>query len=158
MALISQSAQLSDIELVSELQADLPPVWMDKELVKQVIMNMLVNAQHAVGQDGTITVGTRLRTDCPLTSADISDAPMVEISIRDTGCGIEPEHLDRIFDPFFTTKGVGKGTGLGLSVSHGTIEAHGGMIEVEREVGQGSAFRICLPTKSRKDQKRVNEE
>jgi two-component system NtrC family sensor kinase len=156
--LISQASQLADIELVTCLEDDLPPVWMDKELIKQVIMNMLVNAQHAIEQVGAITVATRIRTDCPLTKTDISDAPMVEISIRDTGCGIEPDHLDRIFDPFFSTKGVGKGTGLGLSVSHGTIEAHGGIIEVESEVGQGSEFRICLPTKSRKDMKLVKGE
>jgi two-component system NtrC family sensor kinase len=70
---------------------------------------------------------------------------MVEISIADTGCGISEENMQRIFDPFFTTKGVGKGTGLGLSVSHGTIVAHGGMIEVSSEVGVGTEFHIYLP-------------
>ena len=69
----------------------------------------------------------------------------MEITIADTGCGIAPENLQKIFDPFFTTKGVGKGTGLGLSVSHGTIEAHGGTIEVESTVGEGTEFRIYLP-------------
>ncbi len=71
--------------------------------------------------------------------------PMVEISIVDTGCGIPEKNLQRIFDPFFTSKEVGKGTGLGLSVSHGIVEAHGGMIEVESKVGEGSTFRIFLP-------------
>jgi signal transduction histidine kinase len=70
---------------------------------------------------------------------------MAEITITDTGSGIPEDDLQRIFDPFFTTKGVGKGTGLGLSVSHGTIEAHGGIIEVESMVGKGSEFRIYLP-------------
>jgi two-component system NtrC family sensor kinase len=70
---------------------------------------------------------------------------MAEIAIADTGCGIPRENLRKIFDPFFTTKGVGKGTGLGLSVSHGTIEAHGGTIEVDSTVGVGSEFRILLP-------------
>lgn len=70
---------------------------------------------------------------------------MIEVSITDTGCGIPQEHLQRIFDPFFTTKAVGKGTGLGLSVSHGTVRAHGGEIEVESTVGKGSEFRIYLP-------------
>jgi two-component system NtrC family sensor kinase len=70
---------------------------------------------------------------------------MAEIAIADTGCGIPRENLQKIFDPFFTTKGVGKGTGLGLSVSHGTIEAHGGTIEVDSTVGVGSEFRILLP-------------
>ena len=70
---------------------------------------------------------------------------MVEISIIDTGCGIPEQNLRRIFDPFFTSKDVGKGTGLGLSVSHGIIEAHGGVIEVQSKVGEGSSFSVFLP-------------
>ena len=140
LQLISQPAQLADIELVTALNPGLPPVWVDEDLVRQVIMNMLVNAQHAIGTGGTISVRTRLRHELPAGVTDPAGGPMVEIAIRDTGCGIEPEHLDRIFDPFFTTKEVGKGTGLGLSVSHGTIEAHGGSIEVESEVGNGTEF------------------
>ncbi len=77
---------------------------------------------------------------------------MAEITITDTGCGIPESDLQRIFDPFFTTKGVGKGTGLGLSVSHGTIEAHGGTIEVESTVGKGTEFRIYLPVGGPGDQ------
>jgi two-component system NtrC family sensor kinase len=70
---------------------------------------------------------------------------MVEISIVDTGCGIPEANLKRIFDPFFSSKEVGKGTGLGLSVSHGIVRAHGGAIEVESKVGEGSTFRVYLP-------------
>jgi two-component system NtrC family sensor kinase len=70
---------------------------------------------------------------------------MVEISIIDTGCGIPEQNLRRIFDPFFTSKDVGKGTGLGLSVSHGIVEAHGGVIEVQSNVGEGSTFSVFLP-------------
>ena len=70
---------------------------------------------------------------------------VAEITISDTGCGIPEEFLQRIFDPFFTTKGVGRGTGLGLSVSHGTIEAHGGVIEVTSVEGEGTEFQIYLP-------------
>jgi two-component system NtrC family sensor kinase len=70
---------------------------------------------------------------------------MVAISIVDTGCGIPEKNLKRIFDPFFTSKDVGKGTGLGLSVSHGIVEAHGGMIDVQSKVGEGSTFRVLLP-------------
>ena len=70
---------------------------------------------------------------------------MVVISMIDTGCGISERNLKRIFDPFFTSKDVGRGTGLGLSVSHGIVEAHGGLIEVESKVGEGSTFRVFLP-------------
>jgi PAS domain S-box-containing protein len=137
--IIERPANLRDIEMALDLDASLPPVWMDADLIKQVVMNMLVNAQHAVDGKGTITVRTRQapsKADGP---------PMVEVAIVDTGCGISPENLARIFDPFFTTKGVGKGTGLGLSVSHGIVEAHGGRIEVESAPGAGTTFRVFLP-------------
>jgi two-component system NtrC family sensor kinase len=135
--LIGQSAQVADIDIILNLDDSLPTVWVDEDLVKQVVMNMLVNAQHAIEGGGSVTVRTSIDGD--------ESAPMAEISITDTGCGISKENLQRIFDPFFTTKGVGKGTGLGLSVSHGTITAHGGSVEVESEVGVGTEFRIYLP-------------
>ena len=115
-------------------------------------MNMLVNAQHAIEGEGSITIKTLLCTahDCPESVAPCKN--MAEIMITDTGCGISEDDLQRIFDPFFTTKGVGKGTGLGLSVSHGTIEAHGGAIEVESTVGKGTEFRIFLPLDGSFDQ------
>lgn len=144
--LISQSALLADIEVVVDLEDNLPQVWADADLIKQVFMNMLVNAQHAIGRNGSITVRTLLHDDQPSGIGDPNEPQaMVEISIRDTGCGISEENVQKIFDPFFTTKSVGKGTGLGLSVSHGTIAAHGGAIEVDSAVGVGTEFRVYLP-------------
>jgi two-component system NtrC family sensor kinase len=70
---------------------------------------------------------------------------MVEVAVKDTGCGIPKANLQRIFDPFFTSKEVGKGTGLGLSVSYGIIKSHGGAIKVESTVGSGTTFRVYLP-------------
>jgi two-component system NtrC family sensor kinase len=143
--LVSQPAHASDIEIVTDLDESLPTVWVDEDLIAQVIMNMLVNAQHAIEAKGRITVKTRLRKDYRRGASNREPATMVEIAIADTGCGIPAENLQKIFDPFFTTKSVGKGTGLGLSVSHGTIEAHGGTIEVSSTVGEGTEFRIYLP-------------
>jgi len=141
--LIGQSAQIADIEIILDLDETLPPVWIDEDLVKQVIMNLLVNAQHAIETGGSITIRTRVH---PRRNDGAEESgPMAEITIIDTGCGIPDENLQRIFDPFFTTKSVGKGTGLGLSVSHGTIAAHGGTIEVNSTVGVGTEFRIYLP-------------
>jgi two-component system NtrC family sensor kinase len=137
--IVEQAAHLRNIDITLELDHALPEVWVDPNQIKQVVMNLLVNAQHAIDERGSITIRTRLR---PEQAAD--RVPMVEFSITDTGCGIPAENLQRIFDPFFTTK-TGKGTGLGLSVSHGIVEAHGGTITVQSEVGKGSTFRVTLP-------------
>jgi len=145
VGLISESARASGITVETDLDPSLPTVWMDENLVEQVVMNMLVNAEHAIDEEGRITIRTRLREHFRRDGSGSEPAPMAEIMIRDTGCGIPEENLQKIFDPFFTTKGVGKGTGLGLSVSHGTIEAHGGSIEVDSKEGEGTEFRIYLP-------------
>lgn len=143
--LVERPAHLSDIVIDLDLDSGLPPVWVDGNLIKQVIMNMLVNAQHAIDGGGRITVRTR-RFPTPLSpEAGAPEVPMLEIAIIDTGCGIPEQNLKRIFDPFFTSKEVGKGTGLGLSVSHGIVKAHGGMIKVESAVGKGTTFRVYLP-------------
>jgi len=143
--LVERPAHLHDIEIVLDLMAGLPPVWIDEDLIKQVIVNMVVNAQHAIEDKGSITLRSRLCPGPRSPEPGAQAVPMVEVSIADTGCGIPAQNLQRIFDPFFTTKGVGQGTGLGLSVSHGIVKAHGGAIEVESAVNEGSTFRIFLP-------------
>lgn len=143
--LIEQAAHIEDIDIILDLDKNLPAIWIDEDLIKQVFMNIMVNAQHAIEGQGTITIRSRYCPQYKFAQMGAEPVPMVEVSVIDTGCGIPPDHLQRIFDPFFTTKGVGKGTGLGLSVSHGTIRAHGGEIEVESTVGEGSEFRIYLP-------------
>jgi two-component system NtrC family sensor kinase len=143
--LVERPAHLRDIEITADLDRTLPPIWIDADQIKQVVMNMLVNAQHAVEEKGSIVIRTRRSPHLRAPAQGAEPIPMVEISIVDTGCGIPEENLRRIFDPFFTSKDVGKGTGLGLSVSHGIVEAHGGLIEVESKVGEGSTFRVLLP-------------
>jgi signal transduction histidine kinase len=104
--------------------------------INQVVMNLLVNAAHAIGaMRGRIEI----RTGCA------ADGAHVWFSIGDNGSGIAPENLGRIFDPFFTTKEVGKGTGLGLSMSYGIVQKHQGQIEVDSALGKGTTFRVTLP-------------
>lgn len=140
---VERPAHLNNIEIALDLDPALPHVWVDPDQMKQVIMNLLVNAQHAIDGDGRIVVRTRKLPQPKVLQAGA--APAVELAISDTGCGISKENLGKIFDPFFTTKEVGIGTGLGLSVTHGIVEAHGGSIEIESEVGEGSTFRVFLP-------------
>jgi two-component system NtrC family sensor kinase len=140
--LVERPAHLRDIAITFELDRALPQVWVDPDQIKQVVMNLLVNAQHAIDGEGSIVIRTR-RLPQPSTS-QAGAVPVVEFSVTDTGCGIPEENFRRIFDPFFTSK-LGLGTGLGLSVSHGIVEAHGGTIEVESKVGEGSTFRVRLP-------------
>jgi signal transduction histidine kinase len=115
--------------------AGLPDVECIAAQINQVFMNLLVNAAHAIHEQGVVTV----RTGCA------GDEVWVEIA--DNGEGIAPENLSHIFDPFFTTRAVGKGSGLGLSISYGIIEKHHGRIEVESELGRGTRFRIGLPVR-----------
>ncbi len=116
--LVEHAFFLNRIRIVSTLAADLPPLVGDKERLKQVWLNLLNNAADAIGQDGTIAVQTRRG----------ARGHGIEVSVADTGKGVEQAHLGKLFDPFFTTKQVGKGTGLGLSVSFGIVKEHGGTI------------------------------
>jgi len=140
---VERPASLQQIEISMNFDPLLPQAWGDADLIKQVILNLLVNAQQAIEGKGNITVQTRLVAAGP--NAGSTDAPMVEVVVTDTGCGIPQANLQRIFDPFFTSKEVGKGTGLGLSVSYGIVKAHGGKISVESVLGTGTTFRIWLP-------------
>ncbi|MDC0663775.1 sensor histidine kinase [Marinobacter sp. SS21] len=101
--------------------------------INQVIMNLLVNAAHAMEHFGRIDIRTGT-TDTG-----------VWFEVEDNGAGIDPDHLQHLFDPFFTTKPVGKGTGLGLALSKNIIDKHRGTIEVRSQPGQGTCFRVCLP-------------
>lgn len=124
---------------------EIPPVNCYAAQLNQVWMNLLVNAAQALGEShGEVRITTRC------------EGRTVIVSISDTGPGIAPEQLKKIFDPFFTTKPVGEGTGLGLSISHGIIERHGGKIEVESTLGQGTTFTISLPVDAELDSAPAN--
>src|SRR5262249_42107206 len=117
----------------------IPPVAGSPAQLNQVFLNLLVNALQAIEAthrtDGQITITTAAEND------------EVVVEVADNGCGIPVEALPQIFDPFFTTKGIGDGTGLGLSITHGMVQDHGGRLEVESDLGQGTRFRVFLPVK-----------
>jgi len=129
-------------EIAKEFDEALPPVVCYPGDINQVVLNLIVNAAHAIkekikeGEKGTITVSTRMRGES------------VEIAVKDTGSGIPEAIRNRIFDPFFTTKEVGKGTGQGLALAYTVVvKKHGGKIWFETEVGCGTTFFITLPVK-----------
>ena len=130
-------------DLITDFDPDLPPVPCLADDFNQVILNLIVNAAHAIsecvgdsGKKGTIEISTRAQNDC------------VEIRVADTGGGIPAEYRSRIFDPFFTTKPLGKGTGQGLAIAYSVIvDKHGGTIDFVTEEGEGTTFILRLPVK-----------
>lgn len=137
--LLENQAMVKGLELTIDLDDEIPLVTADRNQMQSVLVNLIINAMDATESGGAISVSTRLL------AGGADRVPGVEIRVKDNGCGIPPEYIDRLFDPFFTTKQVGKGTGLGLAVSAGVIQKHGGEIKVKTQVGRGSEFIIHLP-------------
>ncbi|MBS2029770.1 MAG: GAF domain-containing protein [Deltaproteobacteria bacterium] len=127
----TQAAASGAIQLDLDLAPDLPLVPLDERLIRQVLVNLGVNAVQAMPQGGTLTIRARKREG------------EVHLELADTGTGITPEAQARIFEPFFTTKA--KGTGLGLALVQRIVSWHGGRIEVSSEAGRGATFRLALP-------------
>jgi len=126
------------------LTREVPKIHADAGSLRQVLMNLLLNAISFTPEGGSITI-TTAADDAPARSGPGDGARRVRLTVRDTGAGIAAELIGKIFDPFFTTKPVGEGTGLGLTISHRIIEEHGGSIDVESTPGQGTVFTIALP-------------
>jgi len=123
------------IATVTDLEKDLPRILGDPSGLRQVFMNLLYNAFQSIKEAGRVELTTLY-----------SDADQaVYVRVRDTGCGIAPDVIDRIWDPFFTTKEVGKGLGLGLALTYNIVKRHGGEISVESKVDAGSQFTVRLP-------------
>lgn len=135
LSLIQHQAIFHNVKVEKKLREALPKVMVDVDQIKQVFVNIILNAAEAMSQGGTLTIESDLD----------SEKRFVLISFTDTGCGISEENLSKIFDPFFTTKRSGKGTGLGLSVSYGIIQRHNGFLEVKSQLGKGSTLTIKLP-------------
>jgi len=133
LAILNNEFQLQHIQIDSQLSLQPLKTCLDGNQIEQVFVNLLINAVHATGEKGTITV----------TSAPVADREIIRVEIADTGHGIPPENLSKIFEPFFSTKE--KGTGLGLAVSYGIIKNHGGDIDVSSQPGQGARFTLTFP-------------
>ncbi|GAA3764868.1 ATP-binding protein [Terriglobus aquaticus] len=140
LTLLDHQLRTARLQVHTALAEPLPRIRGSHGKLQQVVLNLVLNAKDAMIENG----GTDLFVSTETAGDDIV------LTVRDTGGGIAPEHLHRIYDPFFTTKntpkpGQHKGTGLGLAVSYGIVQEHGGRIQVESEVGQGTAFRLVLP-------------
>jgi len=123
----------NDVEFIQDLTPNLPEITADPSQLRQVLVNLVVNAYQAMPNGGILTIKT------------LSEIDNVILVVLDTGVGMDQETLGQIFLPFFTTKDVDQGTGLGLSVAHGIITAHGGKIDVQSQKGKGSRFEIRFP-------------
>jgi len=141
ISLIENQALLKGVSIHFNQGDNLPSVTLDRSQMQSVLLNMIINALDATTAGGSINLYTT-----PGLSAGDYARKGIEITIADTGAGIESKDLDRLFEPFFTTKEIGKGTGLGLAVSFGIVQRHGGTIRVQSEVGKGTRFFIWLPT------------
>jgi PAS domain S-box-containing protein len=139
-ALASRAAALrrNRIEISRQLEEDVPPISGDPLLLQQALLNILINAEHAI-----LSKGAPGRIATSVTR--VNDGNTVRLTIEDTGAGIPAEILPRIFDPFFTTKDVGQGTGLGLAITYGIIQEHGGTIHASNTPHGGARFTIDLP-------------
>ncbi len=132
LLLVKHELDKRHIELVKEYGSGLPPVWIDKNKIEQVFVNLLINAAHAMPGGGILTVRT------------LPESPGVLVEVEDTGAGISEEILPKIFDPFFTTKPTGMGTGLGLAVTKNILEMHHGSIDVRNKETGGVKVSILL--------------
>jgi two-component system NtrC family sensor kinase len=136
--LLSNQLRLADIRLETDVAPDLPPTRGDQQQLEQVFVNLYLNALQAMDKGGRLRVSAALAAE---------RRNSVRIDISDTGQGIPGDALPYIFDPFFSTKGA-KGHGLGLSVSYGILAKHGGSIEVNSKLGEGTTFSIFLPVET----------
>jgi len=131
--LVKFQAQNRDIQIQEEYASELPEITADEPALRQVFLNLLMNAMQATAAGGRIAVQTAAQPD------------YVRVMVEDTGCGIAPADLPHLFEPFFTSRPAGEGTGLGLFISHTLIRQMGGSIQVESQVGKGSKFTVEIP-------------
>lgn len=137
LALVSHLIRSTGTKITTELSDQIPLLLVDRNQIKQVILNLIHNSLHAMPDGGQLSITTECR--------ERDNRNWLAIKVIDTGIGIPPKNIKRVFEPFFTTRADEGGTGLGLSVSYGIVKDHGGMTDVESRVGKGSTFTVWLP-------------
>ncbi len=136
------------VRIEMRLHDELAPVSVDPGQVRQILLNLALNARDAMEEEGTLTIATRNESVSPDPNPSRADVPpgrYAVLSVADTGVGMDEETLKRIFEPFFTTKAEGTGTGLGLAIVYGVVEQSGGYIHVSSAPGQGTTFDVFFP-------------
>lgn len=145
--IVKHRAKRLHYNLELDLNRDLPKIVAEPGSMRQLFMNIIINAMYFTPEGGSITIKTEMDEN-----ADAQEGKeFINVSITDTGSGIPKETIDKIFDPFYTTKPIGEGTGLGLSICHRIAEEHGGRIEVRSEQEKGTTFVIKIPAKGAND-------
>jgi PAS domain S-box-containing protein len=139
-------ARQHGIDLVGPLHQDVSEIYADRDLLKQALWNLLLNALQSMTSGGAIEVWVRPLQTRAAADGDGSLAGGVEIGIKDQGEGIPPDVLPRIFDPFFTTRN--EGTGLGLAIVHNIVRSHGGRVRIQSEPGNGTCIRLDIPART----------
>lgn len=140
ISLVEKQAPFHNIQLVTDLESNLPSVVLDPSQIERVFLNLIINAADAMDGNGRLIITTRHNRN----------KESIEIRVQDTGHGISAENMPKIFDPFFTTKETGHGVGLGLAISYGIVQEHGGSITVESELEKGATFTVSLPLQKSK--------
>jgi hypothetical protein len=138
-----------DIAVVMDLDPSVGNILADSGQVEQIVMNLAVNARDAMPEGGRLTIASRWKDLTSTLSTSIGQAPpgrYAQLTVTDTGCGMDDDVKARLFEPFFTTKPLGRGTGLGLSTVFGIVQQSGGFIAVESELHNGTAFSILFPS------------
>jgi PAS domain S-box-containing protein len=146
---IAEKTFPKSIEVLTNVEAELSVVSGDATHLHQMLMNLVVNARDAMPDGGKLTISAKnlfVDEHYARMNLDAYVGYYIELSVKDTGIGMSAEIADRIFEPFFTTKEIGKGTGLGLSTVRGIVKSHGGFIDVVTKVGEGTEFKVYLPT------------
>jgi len=152
LILVEKDMRLEGIEIIRDFESTSAIVMVDTDGIRQVFLNLLNNAKHAISKGGTLTISTEINnSDSNLQPFPTGETPSrkpektLRIKFIDTGTGIEKDDLEKVFEPFFTTKPEEKGTGLGLSISYSIIERHGGILEIDSKVDVGTTVIINLP-------------